>query len=69
MSRVSQAPEEGSLRKASSVVRLEWFDADASEWKPAAINREWTEVRRVTRVPIRLVNVDTGIVEKEFHPS
>lgn len=49
-------------------MRLEWYDADEGTWKPAAIDREWSEVRRVTRVPIRLVREDTGDVVKEFHP-
>lgn len=50
-------------------MRLEWYNAAKRSWEPAAINREWSEVRRVTRVPIRLVNIDTGIVVKEYHPS
>ena len=50
-------------------MRLEWHDAAEKAWKPAAIDREWTEVRRVTRVPIRLVNVDTGAIVREYFPS
>lgn len=49
-------------------MRLEWFDKAKGTWEPAAIDREWTEVRRVTRVPIRLVNVDTGHIVREYHP-
>lgn len=49
-------------------MRLEWFNAQKGSWEPAAIDREWSEVRRVTRVPIRLVREDTGAVVKEFHP-
>ena len=50
-------------------MRLEWFDAEKKEWQPAAIDRDWHETRRVTRVPIRLVNVDTGHVVREYYPK
>lgn len=48
-------------------MRLEWFDGKT--WQAAAIDRDWSETRRVTRVPIRLVNIDTGAVVREYYPT